>query len=314
MIQDVQEYIRTCDTCQKRRTLKDKIPLQKSQAPGQPFEHIGIDVIGPLPLTQTRKRYIVVSVDWFTKWPEAKALETADAQTIAEFLYLDIICRHGVPTQITSDRGTEFCKELIAQMNRTYRIKHIRTTAYHSQGKRLVERMNQTIKNTLSKLFRTYQDWNWYLPSALFAIRTVKQDVTKFSPFELVHGRIPRKEFGINAIDHRESHDTRIWSYILRDIRRLETIRRKSQEFIKKTQDRRKNIQDTTEIEIGDQVLLYRNIVESSWSAKLEPKWEGPFYVQDIKGTSIWIRKPQGTILPTPVHRTKIKKYYERYP
>ena len=152
MIQDVQEYIRTCDTCQKRRTLKDKIPLQKSQAPGQPFEHIGIDVIGPLPLTQTRKRYIVVSVDWFTKWPEAKALETADAQTIAEFLYLDIICRHGVPTQITSDRGTEFCNELIAQMNRTYKIKHIRTTAYHPQGNRLVERMNQTIKNTLSKL------------------------------------------------------------------------------------------------------------------------------------------------------------------
>ena len=102
--------------------------------------------------------------------------------------------------------------------------------------------------------------------------------------------------------------------YILRDIRRLETIRRKSQEFIKKMQDRRKNIQDTTEIEIGDQVLLYRNIVELSWSAKLEPKWEGPFYVQDIKGTSIWIRKPQGTILPTPVHQTKIKKYNERNP
>ena len=67
MWKDVQHYIRTCDTCQKRKTIKDFVPRQPSTTPNAPFEHIGIDVIGPLLRTLTGKKYIVIAVDWLTK-------------------------------------------------------------------------------------------------------------------------------------------------------------------------------------------------------------------------------------------------------
>ena len=313
MLKDVQEYIRTCDKCQKRRTIKDQVARQPSETPQSPFEHIGIDVAGPLPITNKGNRYIVVAIDWLTKWVEAKPLKTANAQTIAEFIYEDVICRHGTPKEITSDRGTEFCNELLEQMHKTYHVRHIRTTAYHPQGNGLTERMNQTLKNTISKICDQYDNWDWYLSSALFAIRVTKQETTTFSPFDLVYGRIPRKEYGQGSPDFRESYENRVWSYVLRDITRLQRIRTKAERFIRKVQERTTvETKEATPLKIGDQVLHFRNIVESSWSAKLEPKWEGPYYVHKIKGTSVWLRKLSGPILPLPVHRTKIKAYHER--
>ena len=81
--------------------------------------------MGPMPVTLMGKRYIILAVDFFTKYPEAIAVEDADAQTVAKFLYTDIICRHRVPKEITSDRGTEFLNELITELEWTYYIKHI---------------------------------------------------------------------------------------------------------------------------------------------------------------------------------------------
>ena len=161
----------------------------------EPFSHIGIDIMGPLLRTLTGKRYIILAVDFFTKWAEGIAVEDADAQTVTKFIHSDIICRHGVPKEITSDRGTEFLNELVEQMERTYHIKHIKTTAYHPQGNGLVERNNQTVKNILSKLSKKYDTWDHYLDSALFAIRTIRQESTKFSPFELVYGQTPKREY-----------------------------------------------------------------------------------------------------------------------
>ncbi len=75
--------------------------------------HFGIDVVGPLPRTMRGNRYIVVAIDYLTKWTEARAIQLADALTIAPFIYEDIICRHGIPREVTSDRGTEFVNYLV---------------------------------------------------------------------------------------------------------------------------------------------------------------------------------------------------------
>ena len=82
-----------------------------------------------------------------------------------------------------------------------------------------------------------------------------------------------------------QSYEERIWGLVIHDIERLNRIRKKARNFIQKVQDRQgTKPQEIINLEIGDQVLLYRNIVESSWSAKLKPKWEGPYLVQKIKG------------------------------
>ena len=144
--------------------------------------------MGPLPKTLKGNRYVIVAVDYFTKWAEATAVEEADAQTVVRFIHTDIITRHGVPKEITSDRGTEFLNQLVEEFERTYKIKHIRTTAYHPQGNGQTERMNQTLKNILSKISKTYMTWDYHLESALFVVQTVRQKLIKYSPFELLYG------------------------------------------------------------------------------------------------------------------------------
>ena len=63
MMQDVQQHIRTCDKCQKRQGNQEHIPLAPVRTPTEPFQHIGIDILGPLPLTKSGKRYIILAVD-----------------------------------------------------------------------------------------------------------------------------------------------------------------------------------------------------------------------------------------------------------
>jgi hypothetical protein len=315
MTKDIRQHVQNCDTCQKRKKNKDQSEAASAEIIPKPFYHIGIDIMGPLPRTLTGKRYIVLAIDFFTKWIEAEAIEEADAQTVVKFIHSKIVCQHGVPEQITSDRGTEFLNELVQEFERTYRIKHIKTTAYHPQGNGLTERANQTVKNTIAKITKTYDAWDHYLDSALFAVRTIRQNSTTFSPFELVYGRNPRREFNITS-PNSGSYEDSLWSYITRDIHRLQLIRRKAAIFIDKAQERQRQKQDKTargdKLQIGDQVLLYRNIVESSWSAKLEPKWEGPYLVRLIKGQNIYLRRLDGTILPTAIHRNHVKKYQKR--
>src|SRR5437588_12270022 len=116
-----------------------------------------------------------------------------------------------------SNRGTEFLNELVEEMKRTYHIKYIWTTAYHPQGNRLIEQNNQTVKNILSKISKKYDQWDHYLESALFAICTIKQDSTKFSPFKLVYRRSPKQEYQQTKSNTR-TYEEKLWAYITRDI------------------------------------------------------------------------------------------------
>ena len=114
-----------------------------------------------------------------------------------------------------------------------------------------------------------------------------------------------------------ETNMDAIWLRIDAEITRLHQACNRAHDFILKAQaTQRKNANKDKELleqlKIGDQVLLYQNMVEASWSRKLEPRWEGPYYIQNIKGTSHWLRRPDGTILPTSIHRNRLKKYYPR--
>src|SRR5215210_6254228 len=110
--EDIKKYVESCDTCQqrgrsKRNNLLHPIPVHSL------FYQIGIDFVGPLPRTKRGKKYIIVAMDYLTKWPEAHAVSEATADVTAQFIYEQIICQHGCPQIILSDRGTHFNNNMI---------------------------------------------------------------------------------------------------------------------------------------------------------------------------------------------------------
>jgi transposase InsO family protein len=256
--------------------------------------------MGPLPQTLTGKHYIIVAVDHFTKWPEARAVAEADASTIVQFLFEDVIYCHGVSVLMTTDRGTEFVNELVTILASVYKIRHIRTTAYHPQGNGQVERMNRVIKDILAKITpKKTGDWSLSLPTALSAIRNTRQQSTRFTPSELLYGCQMRQHFESDA--DPESHDDPI-EYAQAEFGRILAIRSQAHGFIKKAQDRQKKYHDghmqiLPPLEIGDLVMLWHDMVEVNLSAKLEPKWEGPFVIKDYKRTTYHLKNLDNTLL-----------------
>ena len=106
---------------------------------GKPFDWVGIDLVGPLPITTRGNRYIAVAVEYLTKYPEARAIKTADAKSVADFIYEDIICRHGYPIELLSDQGTHFVNKLIQGISKWFNIKRSLSSPYHPQTNGLVE-------------------------------------------------------------------------------------------------------------------------------------------------------------------------------
>ena len=115
MFEDIRQYIRTCDICQKRRKERETEPMQPTTI-SLAGAHFGIDIVGLLPRTMHGNWYIVVAIDYLTKWTEAWAIQLADTLMIAPFIYEDIICRHGIPREIISDCRTEFVNELMTTL------------------------------------------------------------------------------------------------------------------------------------------------------------------------------------------------------
>ena len=188
MYEDIRKYVRYCDTCQRRGQKGGKGNLYPIKV-GEPFERIGIDFVGPLEKTKKGNRYILVVTDYLTKWPEAKAMKEATAKNVIEFIYQEVICRHGCPRVILSDRRTHFRNELVDGLCEKFKIKHKLSSPYHPQTNGLVERFNRTLCEGLVKVTEKENELDKYIESVLFAYRTNKHNTTKKTPFFMIYGR-----------------------------------------------------------------------------------------------------------------------------
>ncbi|CAG8790671.1 8294_t:CDS:2, partial [Dentiscutata erythropus] len=140
----IKEYVCIYNSCQRQGKNKLQELLYTIQV-DLPFYRIGINIVGPLPIMPQNKRYIVVATDYMSKWPEARALEKDNAIEVAEFIYEEIICRHGCPQYIVSDQDTHFRNELITALLKKFQIVHKLSTLYYSQSNGLVECYNKTL-------------------------------------------------------------------------------------------------------------------------------------------------------------------------
>ena len=132
-------------------------------------------------------------MDYLTKWPEVYPTPDQSAATIANILVREIVSRHGVPSELLSDRGQAFLSGLLKEVQHLLGYKKLNTSAYHPQMDGFVERFNRTLTAMLAKTVeRGGKDWDQRLPFILFAYRASHQQSTLESPFFLLYGRDPR--------------------------------------------------------------------------------------------------------------------------
>ncbi|GJS04584.1 reverse transcriptase domain-containing protein [Tanacetum coccineum] len=129
---DAYELIKSCDACQRQGKIsqRDEMPQNAIQV-CEIFDVWGIDFMGPFPSSRGNK-YILVAVDYLSKWVEAKALPTNDARVVVKFLK-SLFSRFGAPRAIISDRGTHFCNDKFDKVMSKYGVTHRLSTPYHPQ-------------------------------------------------------------------------------------------------------------------------------------------------------------------------------------
>lgn len=147
-----------------------------------------MDIVGPLEKSSAGHQYILVVCDYATRYPEAFPLRSITTAKVISAL-VQMFSRVGLPDKIITDQGTNFTSSLMRHFHRQLGIQSIKTSPYHPQTDRLVERFNKTLKHMLWKFVNdTGKDWDKWLPFVLFAYREVPQASTGFSRFELVYG------------------------------------------------------------------------------------------------------------------------------
>ncbi|RVW58211.1 Transposon Tf2-12 polyprotein [Vitis vinifera] len=282
---DCCQFVQRCQECQMHGDLIHVPPSElHALASPWPFSVWGIDIIGKIsPKSSSGHEYILVAIDYFTKWVEAASYARLTAARVAKFIRSHIICRYGVPHELISDRGVHFKGE-VDTLIQEYGIQHHRSSAYRPQTNGAVEAANKNIKRILRKMVETSRDWSEKLPFALWAYRTSFRTSIGATPYSLVYGmeavlpvEIEMRSLRVALEQHiseAEWAQSRYDQLSLLDEKRLRAADHVQAYQRKMTRAFRKRVKPR-KFQRGDLVLKVLRGLISDPRGKFRPSWSG---------------------------------------
>ncbi|CAA7019730.1 unnamed protein product [Microthlaspi erraticum] len=292
MFRDAHRFVSKCDVCQRQGNISKRNEMpQNFILEVEVFDVWGVDFMGPFP-SSYGNLYILVAVDYVSKWVEALASPTNDAKVVMKMFKSVIFPRFGVPRVVISDGGSHFINRTFDNMLKRHGVKHKVATPYHPQTSGQVELSNREIKNILQKTAGTTgKDWAAKLDDALWAYRTAYKTPLGTTPFNLVYGKACHLPV---ELEYKAAWAVKQMNYDMKSaaerrnmqLVELDEIRHLAYDSSKIYKERTKAYHDKKILKRnfsqGDQVLLFNSRLKL-FPGKLKSRWSGPFVIKEVR-------------------------------
>ena len=305
MTVDLRSYLRKCIQCarRKRPARKRRAKLRQYRV-GSPLDRVAVDILGPLPETTKGNLYVMVIGDYFTKWVEIHPIPDQTAETVAQKLTEEFICRFGCPSELHSDQGRNFESRVFAEVLRLLGVRKTRTTPYNPKSDGMIERFNRTLLNMVSMMIepvKNQRDWDELLPFVGFAYRSSVHESTGETPNMLMFGREVKLPLDLMVEpfqdEELEPKDANLMTDYAEDLRdRIRLAHERAREVLRKSARRQKRTYDRkangNPIQKGDFVWLFVHQRKPGFTNKLRLPWDGPFLVvEQLSDVHVRIQK-----------------------
>jgi hypothetical protein len=306
---DIIQYVSTCVICQRvKRATHEKAPPMSVRLATRPWQQIGIDVTGPLPVTSRNNEYIVDVVCHFTRYVEGWAVPEINMVTIAKAVIDNIICRYGLFEIMVSDRGSVFVGTLAAHIYKALKIKRVKTTANHPQSNGIIERFHATLKTTL-KLWslEVGDEWDVLLQFAIFAYNTAFHVTLQEVPHFLNHGydaRLPIDEVLQNDGDSYAD----VHQYAAELVDKLQHVHTRVKQILEEVnieRDENELLAKMLKLAVGDEVWMF-DPTTATGESKMKVRWKGPYTILQKISSVVYIINKDGH--PYTVNIDRLKK------
>ena len=279
MRKDITRHCLLCRSCaQHRPSIHFESKNLAYPIPHAPWDSLSVDIL-KLPLTENGFQYLLVCIDSFSRFTILVPLKNKSAQSVAQAIISEVICKYASPRVLLSDNGSEFNNEILRAVCESFQIKKCNIIAYAPQANGKVERANRRILDILRHITNASSSWDTWIPQVACSLNSAIHSSCNESPHFILFGTDKRLPYEFLLSDPRPLYN--LDDYVRARVADFQRIHRFVHDRLTVSQDEmlRKQHQRAVphEINVGDIVFLKLH----DRSSKLDPRFDGPYRVTE---------------------------------